>query len=96
MQELTITKFIFDDWWTSTYVDRLTPLLPQEVEALVNYHWKELQGAAIRHSMRELKIETENEQTVECPRCTSKATVPIAASSTICEGCGEEIVMEAP
>ena len=55
MQELTITKFIFDDWWTSTYVDRLTPLLSQEIEALVDYHWNELLGIAMEHSLRETK-----------------------------------------
>ena len=57
MKELTITKFIFDNWWTSTYVDRLTPLLPQEIEMLVDYHWKELRSK-IRHSMRETDQES--------------------------------------
>ena len=51
--ELTITKFVFDDWWTSTYIDRLTPLLAQEIEALVDFHWRELRATAIRHSLRE-------------------------------------------
>jgi len=55
--ELIISRFVFDDWWTSTYLDRLTPLLPQEIEVLVMHHWKELQATAIRHSMRELKRE---------------------------------------
>ena len=55
MESLTITKFVFDRWWTGTYIDCLTRLLPQEVEALVDHHWKELQATAIRHSLRETK-----------------------------------------
>ena len=60
-EELMITKHVFDDWWTGTYVDRLTPLLSQEVEALVDFHWKELQTAAIRHSLREIKEKMEED-----------------------------------
>ena len=52
-----ITKHVFDDWWTGTYIDRLTGLLPQEVEALIDYHWRELQATAIKHSLRETKEE---------------------------------------
>ena len=64
---LTVSKFEFDDWWTSTYIDRLTPLLAQEIEALVDHHWRELQATAIRHSLREqAKKEKENYVTVVC------------------------------
>ncbi len=59
--ELTITKFVFDDWWTDTYGYRIEGLLAQEIEALVDHHWRELQAAAIRHSLRELEKETKED-----------------------------------
>lgn len=40
--EMTISKLTFDLWWTETYVDRCTRLLPDEIEALVDHHWKKL------------------------------------------------------
>ena len=57
MKELTITKVIFDDWWLNTNAFRLTSLPGREVDALADYHWKELQATAIRHSLRESKEE---------------------------------------
>ena len=60
--ELTITKFVFDDWWTDTYGYRIKGLLTQEeIEALIDFHWGELQATAIRHSLRELKEETKED-----------------------------------
>jgi len=65
MEDLTISKHVFDDWWTSTYIDRITPLLAQEIEALVDYHWRELQGTAIRHSLRETKAARKRGETMQ-------------------------------
>ena len=69
-----ITKHVFDDWWTGMYIDRLTPLLPQEVEALVDHHWRELQATAIRHSLREMKEETKEDYN-PTEGCTCGATI---------------------
>ena len=52
---MKITKLVFDDWWTDTYGYRIEGLLTQEVEALIDFHWRELQATAIKHSFRETK-----------------------------------------
>ena len=52
-----ITKRAFDEWWTNTYLQHIGGLMPKEIDAIVDYHWRELQAIAIKHSLRETKGE---------------------------------------
>ena len=53
--QLTINRFVFDSWWTDAYVDKCIGLTPDEIDALVSYHWTQLQAVAIRDAMRGVK-----------------------------------------
>lgn len=39
MGDLTITKFIFDQYWVGANIDRIEGLMTHELEALIEYHW---------------------------------------------------------
>ena len=61
-----LTFLEFDAWWTDTYIFRLEGLLAQEIDALVSYHWQQLQATVKKHSLRKSTRKKNQNRTHNC------------------------------